>query len=292
MKAHDLGRFLGARPDSPGPDRLVIFTDLDGTLLDHSTYSFEPARPALEALAEAGIPVVLCTSKTRAETERWRAALGNTHPFIVENGGAVFIPEGYFPSEPAFGRMMDGYSVLELGRPYREIRKALAAIRSSTRLPLRGFGDMTLEEIAERCGFARDEAALAARREYGEPFVGVEDIAFPQVVREAEALGLRVTSGGRFHHLVGASDKGRAVRALQDLYSLNRGAVRTVGLGDSVNDEPMLREVDVPVIVRKPDGGHIKAAHLTGLIIAPYAGPEGWREAVLGLLRAGPAGME
>jgi len=264
---------------------LVVFSDLDGTLLDHGTYSFEPARPALEALAEAGIPLVLCTSKTRAETERWREALGNLHPFIVENGGAVFVPEGYFPSGPVFDRHEAGYGVIAFGRPYAELRQGLDAIRASTGLPLRGFGDMTVSEIADRCGFAVGDAALAAERGYDEPFVGADAATLPRIVREAGELGLRVTSGGRFHHLIGGSDKGRAVGALRELFDGGGGPARTVGLGDSPNDEPMLRAVDVPVLVRRPDGRHFSGLHLPGLIIAPYAGPEGWREAVLGILR-------
>src|SRR4030042_1090542 len=78
-------------------DRILVFTDLDGTLLDHRNYSFEPARPALRLLRESGIPLIICTSKTRAEVEEIRAALGNTDPFVVENGGAVFVPEGDLP---------------------------------------------------------------------------------------------------------------------------------------------------------------------------------------------------
>jgi mannosyl-3-phosphoglycerate phosphatase len=264
---------------------LVVFTDLDGTLLDHGNYSFEPARPALEALLEAGIPLVFCTSKTRLETERWRRALSNVHPFIVENGGAVYVPEGYFGTGVRFDRRAGGYDVLEFGRPYADLRRALQEIRASTGLPLRGFGDMTVEEIAGLCGFTREDAALAAMREYDEPFVGTDVIGLSRVVAAAADAGLNVVSGGRFHHLVGGSDKGLAVRALRGLFVRSRGPVRTVGLGDSPNDEPMLREVDVPVLVRKPDGGHAGAVHLSGLVVAPYAGPEGWREAVLEILR-------
>jgi mannosyl-3-phosphoglycerate phosphatase len=267
------------------PRPMVVFTDLDGTLLDHGTYSFEPARPALEALAKARVPIVLCTSKTRVETEHWRRALGNAHPFVVENGGAVLVPEGYFGPDACFDKRAGGYDVLEFGRPYAELRRALAAIRDATGMPLRGFGDMTVDEIADRCGFSRELAELAARREYDEPFTGADPALFGAVVREAAVLGLSIVSGGRFHHLIGGNDKGRAVKLLRGLYDGRGQAVRAVGLGDSLNDEPMLREVDTPILVRRPDGGHIKSLHLPGLVIAPYAGPEGWREAMLGILR-------
>ena len=263
----------------------VIFSDLDGTLLDDKTYSFEPARKALETLIETGIPLVFCTSKTRHETERWRRALANVHPFIVENGGAAYVPEGYFGPDAGFDKRDGGYGILEFGRPYPEIRQALDGIRESTGLPLRGFGDMTVEEIAECCNLARQDAALAAMREYDEPFIGIEEGMLPRVVQEAEARGFQVVSGGRFYHLVGGSDKGRAVRALRSFYEVSRGRVSTVGLGDSANDEPMLRAVDIPVLVRKPDGSHLEVVDLPGLIIAPSSGPLGWREVVLMLLR-------
>ena len=266
---------------------LIIFSDLDGTLLDHETYSFEAARPALEALREANVPLILCTSKTRPETERWRQTLDNAHPFIVENGGAVFVPEGYFGASARFDRRDGGYGILEFGRPYAEIRKALGAIRASTGLPLRGFGDMTVDEIAACCGLTRSDAGLAAAREYDEPFEGIESGALAQVVQEARSRGLRVVGGGRFHHLTGGSNKGRAVRALRALFEADRGPVSAVGLGDSANDEPMLRAVERPVIIRRPDGAHFEAADLAGLIVTSHPGPEGWREAVLGILRPG-----
>jgi predicted mannosyl-3-phosphoglycerate phosphatase (HAD superfamily) len=67
----------------------VVFSDMDGTLLEHSTYSFAEAQPALDLLKSRGIPLDVCTSKTRSEVEFWRRLLGNKHPFIVENGGAA-----------------------------------------------------------------------------------------------------------------------------------------------------------------------------------------------------------
>lgn len=264
----------------------LVFTDLDGTLLDHASYSFEPARPALRALEERGVPLVLCTSKTRAETERWRQALGNTHPFIVENGGAAFVPRGYFPFGVGGGESGSPHEELVFGAPYLELRRVLAGMRFRVDPSIRGFGDMTDEEVAVLCGLSAEEARLAKKREYDEPFV-VAGGELPEAVETAAGrAGLRVVKGGRFFHLIGASDKGRAVSALRGLYEKARGPLRTVGLGDSLNDEPMLRAVDVPVLVRKPDGGYDPGIDIPGLIRAPGAGPDGWREAVLGIMAA------
>ncbi len=265
----------------------VVFTDLDGTLLDHSSYSFEPARPALEELAARRVPVVLCTSKTRAEVEEVRIRLDNRDPFIVENGGAAFVPAGYFPFAVPEAREFGGYAVVEFGVPYGKLRQVLTQIRTELGGGLRGFGDMTADEVAEICGFSRREAELAQRREYDEPVLDEAGVATADLSAAAARLGLRTTRGGRFVHLTGDNDKGRAVRALAALYERDRAPVRTVGLGDSLNDLPLLEAVDVAVLVQKPDGAYDPEIMLPGLIQAPGAGPAGWNAAVRELLGDG-----
>ncbi|MCH6574886.1 MAG: HAD hydrolase family protein, partial [Bacteroidetes bacterium] len=38
--------------------KVVIFSDLDGTLLDHDTYSFQAASEAIELIKSKNIPLV------------------------------------------------------------------------------------------------------------------------------------------------------------------------------------------------------------------------------------------
>lgn len=45
----------------------LLFTDLDGSLLDHHDYDWKPAEPWLDALRQAGVAVIPVTSKTRSE---------------------------------------------------------------------------------------------------------------------------------------------------------------------------------------------------------------------------------
>ena len=120
----------------------IVFSDLDGCLLDRRTFSAEAARPAVDALAEAGIPLVFCTSQTRAEVEHHRRILDNDDPFVVENGGAIFIPRGYFPFPHALTRTEGGYAVVELGVRYERLVRLFQDIRRTTGLDLRGFSDM------------------------------------------------------------------------------------------------------------------------------------------------------
>lgn len=270
----------------------VIFSDLDGSLLDAETYSYGRADAALRKVFESSAQLVLVSSKTRAEMEPLRIKLRLPTPFIVENGGAVFIPDAYFPF-PVEGSVSCGpYRVIEIGTPYAGLRAALKEIDVDLSCRLQGFGDMTLDEIARYTGLSPDDAARAKQREFDEPFlVTGKDITLQQLQAKAVSKGLTCTKGGRFFHLMGSNDKGQATVRLIELYrrlAQSRGhEMLTIGIGDSLNDLPMLQVVDRPVLVQKPDGSYDADIVLPDLLRAPGIGPAGWNAAVLDLLSSG-----
>ncbi|GKS59878.1 hypothetical protein YTPLAS18_34050 [Nitrospira sp.] len=183
-------------PAPASPEQLLVFTDLDGSLLDPVTYSWDNAREALEQLSSREIPLILVSSKTRAEIEPLRLELQHRHPFITENGGAIFIPQGYFMSVSQEARIREGFEVIELGAPYASLLRALRDIEHAAGIQLRGFHDMTVDEVATRTGLTLDEAELAMRREYDEPFIieGPPSL-LPVIQREAAERQLSVTTG-------------------------------------------------------------------------------------------------
>lgn len=268
---------------------LLIFTDLDGTLLDHDTYDFSPALPALAALHAANVPLILCSSKTRVELEYWNSQLNTNHPLISENGSVLAIPQGYFKQPFDFHDEQNGYQLILLGRSYVTLRTALIKVVKRTYLPLVGFGDMTIAQVAQLTGLPIELAALAKIREADEPFFIDREFSDVEVKRLEEAAAraqLRLTRGGRFFHLTGQSDKGLAARRLIKLYQNEWSEpIQTIGLGDSPNDTPLLQAVDIPIIVRKKSG-EIDSA-LQSQLEAMHTmkpGPAGWNEAILELL--------
>lgn len=263
---------------------LLVYTDLDGTLLDWQSYSFEPAFPALAILEKKGIPLIICTSKTRAEIEEIRLQLKNNHPFISENGGAIFIPESYFAQDFARNEQDQDYRIIELGTSYSKIREVLEQIQLSLEVKIRGFGDLSALEVAELCGLSPDQAELAKKREYDEPFLVEDSASVARIEKIARRSHLKVERGGRFFHLTGANDKGKAVSRLTGIYRKKSKSLKTIALGDSLNDLPMLKAVDIPVLVQKPDGNYDSSVELDNLILAPGIGPVGWNAAVLKLL--------
>jgi glycerate 2-kinase len=233
------------------------------------------------------IPLILCSSKTRAEIEACRKLLGNEHPFISENGGGIFIPHGYFAA-PVAAQQGDGYQLIALGTPYAEVRRQFFALRERLQVAVRGFGDMTPEEVALLTGLTREEALLAMQREFDEPFV-FDEVPDERFLQAIEAVGLRWTQG-RIFHIMGRHHKGRAIGLLKDLYQRQYGALYSIGLGDSLNDLPLLTVVDQPVLMPREDGSYDRRIELPYLLKARLPGPAGWNETVLQLLHSNPTG--
>jgi mannosyl-3-phosphoglycerate phosphatase len=258
----------------------VIFTDLDGTLLELETYSYAKALPSINYLRKQGIPIVFCSAKTRAEQEVYRKELQIGDPFIVENGGAVFVSQGYFPFDFEYHKVTDDYQVIELGIPYQQIRRVLSQVRDDTRVNFRGFGDMSAQEVASLTSLDLEAAQRAKAREYDETLnlEGTPD-EINRVLNAIRKAGLNYTSGGRYYAVTGPNDKGKATRILIDLFNRKSGQTKTIAIGDSPNDLPMLSAVDIPVLVQKP-GGTWEEIDILRLHRVEGIGPEGWAKAV------------
>ena len=267
--------------------KIIIFTDLDGTLLERETYSFEAAQPALRVIREKGIPLVLSSSKTRAEIEFYRRKLGNGHPFVSENGGAVFIPKDYFSFRFPYDRDTDGFFVLELGTFYPKIIEVLEWIKKETGILIKGFSDLTEKEISSMCGLNLKEAELARQREYDEPFIIEGSENEVDLVKERiREKGLNWVWGGRFHHILGSNDKGKAAEILKELFENEFFSISTIAIGDSLNDLPMLFAVDRPIFLKEKgiDLPEISWP-IKNLIVLEGTGPQAWNEAILTFIK-------
>jgi len=247
----------------------LVFTDLDGTLLDHDSYDHSPALPALARLRRLGIPVIAATSKTLAELDDLACGLGLAEPRIAENGSVIALP-----GQPR--------RVTITPPGYAGIRAFLAECRKRSGWRFQGFGDMSLEEIAAHTGLTPAQAARAAQRLSSEPLLwlgGQQEMH--QFCAHASAFRLRVLQGGRFLHLLGDTDKGRALQAVASSWGM---PVRSIALGDSPNDRDLLLAADVAIIIRRKDGSHLELPQHSEAIVTQAAGPAGWNQAINGLL--------
>ncbi|MEM9392685.1 MAG: HAD-IIB family hydrolase [Pseudomonadota bacterium] len=246
---------------------LIVFTDLDGTLLDHDTYSYEAARPALQNLARLGAPVILASSKTAAEIAPLREELRlSACPAIVENGAGVL--EAASPPD-------------EDSAVYGRLRQALAELPADIRRAYHGFGDMSVAEVADCTGLSLDKAALAKTRAFSEPglWQGAAD-RLPGFLKALAQKGIAARQGGRFLTL---SFGGTKADRMADILA-QFGSPFSIALGDAPNDIEMLERADLGIVIANPHSAALPplAGETAGRIRrSTKPGPDGWNTEVL-----------
>jgi mannosyl-3-phosphoglycerate phosphatase len=265
------------QPDHP----LVVYTDLDGTLLDHDSYTFTPALPALQRLALLNVPVIPVTSKTLAELLVLDRKLNLHGPCITENGGVIAVPEGYFGGDTS-AETQAGYHLEYLSPHYKTIVDKLNELRNRFGFRFEGFADLSIEAVAEQTGLSTGEAQRARRRLCSEPLTWHDsDTALEQFAAELDALDYTLVRGGRFYHVLGKTDKARAISKLNELFArAGFTGYTSLALGDSPNDSQMLLAADVAVAVRRKDGGWLDIETDKAIIRTSATGPDGWNEAI------------
>jgi mannosyl-3-phosphoglycerate phosphatase len=261
---------------------LVFITDLDGTLLD-ADHSCAAALPALERLQRLRVPLVFCTSKTRAEVEAIRRRLNNRDPFIVENGGALYVPDGALPLELNSPTRRGGCAVVEFGDHYPKLIRSLRRASAESGCAVHGFHQMSVEDISRCCQMPPEAARLAKQREYDEPFK-ILDGDPPKLLAAIEKQKKRWTRGGCFYHILGANDKAHCVNLLIHYYREAFGNVTTVGLGDGPNDVGFLNLVDFPLVLESAASEELAAAIPRAQLCRYGGGPEAWNRGVLNAL--------
>ena len=232
----------------------VVFTDLDGTLLDWN-YGFKKTLPIVKKLKEKSIPLIFCTSKTKVENEYYQKKFGIKDPFIVENGSAIFIPKNYFNFKFKYDKKVKDYFVIELGERYSKIRKAIKEIRKKYDIDILGFGDMNVGEIAKDAGLPLKLARLAKKKEYNESFKFKSKKNLERKIKllkkELKKYGLKLDKGSRYFNIYGIkTNKGKAIKILLKLFRKKFGKIKSISIGDGINDLPMLKATSIGVLVK------------------------------------------
>lgn len=264
----------------------VVFTDLDGTLLDHDNYSFAAAAPALQRLHDLAVPWVLNTSKTRAELMSLKQRLNNPWPVIVENGAAVVIPAGGAIAGMEDCDRVDGLACYEFAPRREQVLTVIHGWRQQQDVDFCGFADWDEHELSDISGLPLDDARLALNRNYSEPILWQDsDDAYQDFLDMLAEHDLQALSGGRFIHIMGQCDKGTAMRWLAPRLIAADSEPRVVAFGDSDNDLAMLQAADIAVVVRRPHRPPLDVVGARGeVVITEDVGPLGWNNTLLALL--------
>jgi mannosyl-3-phosphoglycerate phosphatase family protein len=259
----------------------VIFTDLDGTLLDHEDYSFAAAESMLVRLAANQINVIPNTSKTRAEVMVLREKMNLTGPFIVENGAAVYLPINFFPELPEGIEESGDYLRFAFASPRAKWLDLLQSVTPKFSGLFRHFATMTVDQICESTGLNYAEAQLAQQREFGEPIEWLGNIEQKKrFIQALTDLGANPVEGGRFIHLKDECDKAHAMNWLmkQLIHQEQSKHWVSIALGDGQNDVAMLEEADYAVLIASPVNPLPQIKTRKNVITSKFTGPAGWSE--------------
>ena len=151
---------VGARPP-----RGLLFTDLDGTLLDHDTY--RPSSEALrtvDRLARRRVVTVPVSSKTAPEIAHVTRSTGLATVAVAEGGGVLVLPDATH---------LDGV-------PRDQLVACLAHLRGAG-WSVAGMSEMSVDEVRRRTDLDAESAARAMDRQASEPFVFLEGAIAPSL---------------------------------------------------------------------------------------------------------------
>ncbi|MBM7068788.1 mannosyl-3-phosphoglycerate phosphatase [Actibacterium sp. 188UL27-1] len=244
---------------------LLVFSDLDGTLLDHQSYDWAPAQPALTLLSRIGAVVVLASSKTAAEIAPLRTAMAlGPVPAIIENGAGLL---------PADASSIPGHD-------YAKLTTILSTLDPHFQAQFEGFHRWSVDQIAQETGLPPDQAARAANRQFSVPGLWRGDPSgLDQFLAVLSGLGVAARQGGRFLTLSFGATKADQMNRIAASY----GTPITMALGDAANDVEMLEQADYGALIVNPHGQPLPAlaGEQTGRIRrSQLAGPHGWNEMI------------
>jgi mannosyl-3-phosphoglycerate phosphatase family protein len=272
-----------SNPNAYKPKQWLIFTDMDGSLLDHHTYRYDEALPVLKRMEANDIPVIPISSKTKDELASFRSGINNTHPFIIENGAAVYIPVNYFKQQPLDTILKDGFWVKEFVESRSHWQSLIDSLRPEFGEHFKTFSDVGIDGIMKLTGLDVHAAAKSARRGYGEPISWHGNpSAQKQFIKAIQEKGANVLIGGRFMHVSGKCDKGIALNWLAKTYQrqMMNKQIQTLAIGDSHNDKAMLETAQHALIIRSPVHPIPEINKSEHLYVSQDTGPKGWAEGV------------
>ncbi|HQP47250.1 MAG TPA: HAD-IIB family hydrolase, partial [Spirochaetota bacterium] len=260
----------------------LLFSDLDGTILDFHTYSCEKSLPGISLCREHGIPLILVSSKTFDEMADIHCRLGLDAPFVFENGGGVAWKNSSCGSGSPYELQLSGLTC-------EVLRERLPLLRDAAGHALTPLPDMDWEKVADLTGLDETGARNALKRRTSIPFIidqgnGLLYGKLPEVNSMLQGHGLQVIQGRRFFHFTSAGvDKGAAVKKIIARYgeTSGNGEILTFAAGDSFNDMPMFDAVSRSFYVGDDDVAAVKS----GTVHRTEArGPAGFTEAVRGII--------
>jgi predicted mannosyl-3-phosphoglycerate phosphatase (HAD superfamily) len=180
-------------------------------------------------LDHEGIPAVWLTSRSRLQFDEPRRKLGHTHPFIAEDGCAVYLPEDYFHLRPeSVASRAQKASTMRLGRftciPLAEVlpaaAEALETLSENTGVPVVTLRSLSPRELIQNTNLPQREAEFSRQRDFDQVFffAGVSDEDVQRFLTEGRNRKLQFRQHGVLWSIAIGASVQRCIRELSKLY--------------------------------------------------------------------------
>ncbi|MBD1143127.1 HAD-IIB family hydrolase [Pelagibacterales bacterium SAG-MED33] len=252
--------------------KVLIFTDLDGSLLHRDTFKFDEIKEYLKQLISKGIFIIPNTSKTEKEILEFNNELGSSLPYISENGSAINgldLLNSNLPKELILSREKDSLiKIFEKSVPVNLQNKC------------KWLSEMDKKKQSLIFGLENDKLKMALDRKYTIPFLfegnKSERNELSKIVKNK---GLALQEGGRVINLTDKVNKAKALQVFVRFFKKNNKNVKTIAVGDNYNDLDMLKTSDFPCLVFN-DKFTLDEIHIKNLITTNKPSPEGWADVI------------
>ncbi len=269
--------------------KFLIFSDLDGTFLNHNTYSYGTLKNYINNL-DLEFELIFVTSKTFEEILEIQNKLNINHPFIAENGACIFFPPGYLKLT---GNIQENFFIHKQYYCYKISNlKSLDLINSFSNLKKKYkfcfYSELGNESLCELTNLKLREAKNSKNRLFTNPIFWKDTneklLNFKSDVMKINK-GLKILKGGRFLHISDNYNKAKAVKNfIKTIKSISNDRFLTVSLGDSENDICMLESTDYSCIVKRK-ANKISLKKKDNIYFSKTEAPDGWRESLEFVIR-------
>ena len=252
--------------------KVLIFTDLDGSLLHRDTFKFDEIKDYLIQLISKGIFIIPNSSKTEREILEFINDLGSSLPFISENGAAINgldLLNPNFPKKLILSREKDDLLNIFKNTVPRNLQNKC-----------KWLSDMDKKKQSLIFGLKDKKLSMALDRKYTIPFL------FEGTKNEKNELSkiikyqdLYLQEGGRVINLTDKVNKANALKVFVKFFEKNNINVKTIAVGDNYNDLDMLKTSDFPCLVFN-DKFTLDKIPINNLITSNKPSPTGWVDVI------------
>ena len=253
--------------------KILIFTDLDGSLLDKETFKFDVIKDYFKELVRNGIIIIPNSSKSEAELLDFNEQNNLDLSFITENGSSIHGLNKIHHNLP--DKIIISRTINEIRNVYEE-NISLDFKNKTTHIL-----ELEIEVQQKILGLPLDKIKLAIKRDHSLPikFNGteIEKKEFTKILKNS---GLTIQTGGRIMNVCDNVDKSKAVsKVLQLIRKQLDDEVITIGVGDNENDIEMIEQTDYPCLV-KNDNFDSSLINIDNLIKSSEPSPLGWADVI------------